>query len=115
VHERTELLALDAAEAYINVMRYMRLVGISEDNLRVHRSLFDNVQQRFNGGRAGEGDLEQTRERVENAEALAAGFRQSSMSARKLSQSVGLSLITCARRCGSPACRRHAMKPLRPR
>lgn len=91
VHERTELLALDAAEAYIDVIRYTRLITIAEDNVRVHRSLFGNVQARFNGGRAGEGDLEQTRERVENAVATLAGFRQSLDEARaKYRKSVGL-------------------------
>lgn len=94
VHERTELLALDAAEAYIDVTRYLRLVAIAEDNLRVHRNLFANVQSRFNGGRAGEGDLEQTRERVENAEAALAGFRQSLDEARaKYRKTVGLQPI----------------------
>jgi outer membrane protein, adhesin transport system len=91
VHERTELLALDAAEGYIDVTRYTRLIAIAEDNLRVHRNLFDIVQARFNGGRAGEGDLEQTRERVDNAEATLAGFRQSLDEARaKYRKTVGL-------------------------
>jgi adhesin transport system outer membrane protein len=91
VHERTELLALDAAEAYIDITRYTRLIAIAEDNLRVHRNLFANVQSRFNGGRAGEGDLEQTRERVENAEATLAGFRQNLDEAKaKYRKAVGL-------------------------
>lgn len=91
VHERTELLALDAAEAYIDVIRYTRLISIAEDNLRVHRNLFGNVEARFKGGRAGEGDLEQTRERVENAVATLAGFRQSLDEARaKYRRAVGL-------------------------
>lgn len=91
VHERTELLALDAAEAYIDVIRYTRLIAVAEDNVRVHRGLFSNVQARFKGGRAGEGDLEQTRERVENAVAALAGFRQSLDEARaKYRRAVGL-------------------------
>lgn len=91
VHERTELLALDAAEAYIDVIRYQRLISIAEDNVRVHRSLFGNVQARFKGGRAGEGDLEQTRERVESAVAALAGFRQNLDEARaKYRKIVGL-------------------------
>jgi adhesin transport system outer membrane protein len=94
VHERTELLALDAAEAYIDVTRYLRLITVAEDNVRVHRNLFANVQARFDGGRAGEGDLEQTRERVEAAEATLAGFRQSLDEARgKYRRAVGLEPI----------------------
>ena len=42
--------ALDAAEAYIDIIRYQRLISIAEDNVRVHRSLFGNVQARFKGG-----------------------------------------------------------------
>jgi len=91
VHERTELIALDAAEAYIDITRYTRLIAVAEDNLRVHRNLFSLVQSRFDGGRAGEGDLEQTRERVENAEAVLAGFRQNLDESRaKYRKSVGL-------------------------
>src|ERR1700749_4002775 len=33
VHERTELIALDAAEAYVDVTRYLRLVTLAPDNL----------------------------------------------------------------------------------
>jgi adhesin transport system outer membrane protein len=46
VHERTELIALDAAEAYIDVARYMRLVTLSQENLQAHRKIFSNVQAR---------------------------------------------------------------------
>ena len=74
--ERTELLALDAAEAYIDVIRYMRLVTLAGENVAAHRALLTNVQARFQGGRAGEGDLQQVRERVEAALAVQAQFRQ---------------------------------------
>jgi adhesin transport system outer membrane protein len=77
VHERSELTALDAAEAYINVVRFTRLVALAEENLRAHRRILSNVQSRFSGGRAGEGDLEQTRERVASAEAALSDFRRS--------------------------------------
>ena len=82
VHERTELIALDAAEAYIDVIRYTRLVSIATDNLGAHRKLMDNVEARFKGGRSGEGDLEQVHERVAAAEATLADFRTSLDQAR---------------------------------
>ena len=78
VRERTELIALDAAEAYVDVVRYMRLVGLSEQNVVSHEKIFANVNSRFSGGRAGEGDLEQSRERVENARANSRGISQKS-------------------------------------
>ena len=91
VKERTELLALDAAEAYVDVVRYMRLVALSEQNVANHDKIFANVNSRFSGGRAGEGDLEQSRERVENAKAALAEFRRSLDDARaKYRKVVGL-------------------------
>ena len=82
VRERTELIALDAAEAYVDVVRYLRLVGLAEQNVANHEKIFSNVNSRFSGGRAGEGDLEQARERVENARATLAEFRKSLDDAR---------------------------------
>lgn len=91
VRERTELIALDAAEAYIDVARYLRLVAIAEQNLANHTKIFSNVNSRFSGGRAGEGDLEQARERVEAARAAVDEFRKSLEDARaKYRKVVGL-------------------------
>ena len=91
VHERSELIALDAAEAYISVIRFTRLIAISQDNVSAHRRIMDNVQARFDGGRAGEGDLQQARERVAASEAALAEFRQSLEDARAAyRKSVGL-------------------------
>ncbi|MFB6416307.1 MULTISPECIES: TolC family outer membrane protein [Bradyrhizobium] len=91
VKERTELIALDAAEAYVDVVRYMRLVSLGEQNVANHDKIFANVNSRFSGGRAGEGDLEQSRERVENARAALAEFRRSLEDARaKYRKVVGL-------------------------
>ncbi len=64
VHERTELIALDAAEAYIDVTLYLRSVTLSQVYLQAHRKICANVQARFSGGRCGEADVEQARERV---------------------------------------------------
>src|SRR3954471_16790962 len=91
VRERTELIALDASEAYVDVVRYLRLVGLAEQNVATHEKIFGNVNSRFSGGRAGEGDLEQSRERVENARAQLADFRKSLEDARaKYRKVVGL-------------------------
>ena len=76
VRERTELIALDAAEAYIDVVRFTHLVTLANENIAAHRRILANVEARFQGGRAGEGDLEQVRERVEAAIAVRAQFVQ---------------------------------------
>ena len=94
VRERTELIALDAAEAYVDVVRYLRLVDLSDQNVATHEKIFANVNSRFAGGRAGEGDLEQARERVENAKAQRDEFRRSLEDARsKYRKVVGLEPI----------------------
>lgn len=90
-HERSELIALDAAEAYIDVVRYTRLVALAQENVRAHRSIFSNVQSRFKGGRAGQGDLEQTSERVAAAEVALTEFRRSLEDSRaKFRKAVGI-------------------------
>ena len=81
-HERSELIALDASEAYIDVVRYTRLVALAQENVAAHKRIFGNVDQRFRGGRAGQGDLEQTRERVDAAEVTLTEFRRSLEDAR---------------------------------
>jgi len=91
VHERSELIALDAAEAYISMIRFGRLIAISRDNVAAHRRILENVQARFEGGRSGEGDLQQARERVAASEAALAEFQQSLEDARaSYRKSVGL-------------------------
>ncbi len=91
VRERTELIALDAAEAYVDVVRYLRLISLADQNVATHEKIFSNVNSRFAGGRAGEGDLEQARERVENAKAQRDEFRRSLEDARaKYRKVVGL-------------------------
>src|SRR6266404_2643306 len=91
VRERTELIALDGAEAYIDVVRYLRLVALADQNVATHEKIFANVNSRFAGGRAGEGDLEQARERVENAKAQRDDFRKLLEDARaKYRKVVGL-------------------------
>lgn len=91
VFERTELIALDAVEAYIDVVRYQQIVQDSVQNLEQHRRIAANVRARFQGGRAGEGDLEQVMERVAQAEASLARYRQTLDEARAMyRRSVGL-------------------------
>ena len=72
----------------------MRLVGLAQQNVANHEKIFSNVNSRFSGGRAGEGDLEQSRERVENARAALAEFAGSLEDARaKYRKVVGLEPI----------------------
>jgi outer membrane protein, adhesin transport system len=91
VLERTELIALDAVEAYIDVVRYLQIVSIAQANVAAHRRIQGNVEQRFSGGRSGDGDLQQALERTAGAEAALAEFRRSLDDARaKYRRAVGL-------------------------
>jgi len=91
VFERTELVALDAVEAYVDVVRYQKIVADSQANVEAHRKIAANVRARFQGGRAGEGDLEQVLERVAQADASLARYRQSLEDARAAyRQTVGI-------------------------
>jgi outer membrane protein, adhesin transport system len=111
VRERSELIALDAAEAYISVIRFTRLIAISQDNVAVHRRIMDNVQARFDGGRAGEGDLQQARERVAASEGALAEFRQSlEVRAPPTARALGSSRSTCAPQAGCAALHRARMQ-----
>src|SRR5258708_3580141 len=49
VRERTELIALDGAEAYMDVVRYLRLVALADQNVATHEKIFSNVNSRFAG------------------------------------------------------------------
>jgi adhesin transport system outer membrane protein len=85
------LIALDAAEAYVDVVRYTRLIALAEENVAAHRRLAGEVEQRYRGGRSGEGDLQQAQERLSGAEAVLAEFRIRLDDARaKYRRAVGL-------------------------
>jgi len=111
--ERTELIALDAAEAYIDVVRYTRLVALADENIAAHQRILSNVDARFRGGRAGEGDLEQVRERVEAAIAARAQFNEQLDEARgRFRNRVGIepfNLRSPSRLAGLPATRDQAL------
>src|SRR5262245_27823380 len=94
VLERSELIALDAAEAYIDVVRFLRLLALANQNVATHEELFSNVRSRFSGGRAGEGDLQQALERVEAAKATREEFRRGLDDARsKYRRIIGVEAI----------------------
>jgi outer membrane protein, adhesin transport system len=87
------LIALDAAEAYIDVVRFLRLVALANQNVATHEELFSNVRSRFSGGRAGEGDLQQALERVEAAKATREEFRRGLDPRSKFRKIIGVEAI----------------------
>ena len=88
---RTELLALDAAEAYIDITRYTRLIAIGEDNVRVHRDLLATCNPASTAAARAKAILSKRVNASKTPIATLAGFRQSLDEARaKYRKSVGL-------------------------
>lgn len=67
---RSEAVGLSTVEAYIDVRRHLSLLVLAKQNVARHEQLLSLIQERFDGGKAPLGDVEQTRERLEGAKAL---------------------------------------------
>lgn len=61
-------IALEAAEAYLDVLRYQNLVTFAEQNYVVHRQIYDKIAERTGGGVSQGVDLEQAESRIALAE-----------------------------------------------
>lgn len=66
--DASENSALEAARAYYDVLRYRRLVQLSEDNYVQHRAVFEQIQRRAQAGVGRKVDLEQAAGRLALAE-----------------------------------------------
>ena len=64
----SEETALEAADAYLDTLRYQKLVKLAENNYIVHRQVFDKIAERTGGGVSQGVDLEQASGRVALAE-----------------------------------------------
>jgi len=60
----SEDTALEAARAYIDVLRYRKLVGLAEDNYVQHKYVFDQLQSKFKAGVGRGVDTEQANARL---------------------------------------------------
>jgi len=69
LQEASETAALEAARAYIDVLRYRKLVGLAEENYVQHRSVFEQIQKKVQAGVGRRVDLEQAAGRLALAEA----------------------------------------------
>jgi adhesin transport system outer membrane protein len=64
----SETVALEASRAYLDVLRYRKLVTLAEDNYIRHRAVFEQIQKRAQAGVARRVDLEQASGRLALAE-----------------------------------------------
>lgn len=60
----SEETALEAARAYIDVLRFRKLVGLAEDNYVQHKYVFDQLQSKFKAGVGRGVDSEQANARL---------------------------------------------------
>ena len=67
---RSEAVGLSVVEAYVDVVRHRDLLRLANENVARHEQLMALIQERFEGGKAPIGDVEQTRERLEAAKSL---------------------------------------------
>ncbi|WP_208976337.1 TolC family outer membrane protein [Polycladidibacter hongkongensis] len=77
VLERSEATALDAIEAYIDILRHQRVLTLSKRNTSRHEKLYSDVKARFDGGSVGAADLAQAQERVAATRLITAEVRKS--------------------------------------
>lgn len=69
LQDASETAALEAGRAYIDVLRYRRLVALAEENYVQHRSVFGQIQKKVQAGVGRRVDLEQAAGRLALAEA----------------------------------------------
>src|SRR3546814_8262799 len=67
VLENSEVLALDAIGAYLEVLRQRDLVRLAEENVAYHSQVLDAQRARLEGGGGSEADVDQTDARAARA------------------------------------------------
>lgn len=64
----SEEVALEVAQAYLDTVKYQRLVAFAQDNLDVHRKIYERIEERTGGGVSQGVDRDQAVARVALAE-----------------------------------------------
>lgn len=78
---RSETIALDAIEAYVDVQRHVDVLAISRRNVDRHRKILADVRELERGGKTSRSELLQVEERLAGAEAAVERVRQSLLEA----------------------------------
>lgn len=68
LRETTESIALEIVKAYLDVLRYRKLVALAEDNYIEHRLIYNDIEQRARAGISRAVDFEQAEARLALAE-----------------------------------------------
>ncbi|MEJ1298801.1 MAG: TolC family outer membrane protein [Candidatus Sedimenticola sp. (ex Thyasira tokunagai)] len=75
IRDEAETVAADVAFAYIDILRYLEILRLSEENLEVHSKILDNVKKRVDAGQSGVADLQQATARQASAKSRIAEVR----------------------------------------
>lgn len=78
----SEVLGLDAVEAYIDYRRHSRLLELTRTNVERHETILGLVQELVGGGKAPGSDANQALERLAGARAVRAQVEQAFLEAR---------------------------------
>lgn len=70
VLERSELLGLDAAEAYIDILRHEQILGVARRNIAKHQEIYGLVRRKFDGGSGSISEVQQVEERLAASRAV---------------------------------------------
>ena len=93
VLERSEFIALDTVQAYLDLLRTQALSGLARENVAVHRTILADARRRAEAGEISVADPQQAEERLFNALRLESDFETALDEAR----------ITFERVVGQPA------------
>lgn len=110
---RSEALALDAIEAYIDVLRHLKVLDISRRNVARHRQLLGQVRELARAGKVAKSEVAQVEERLAGSEVAVDRVQQSLLEARaKFKRVVGVeptNLASVADARGVPVSRQQAV------
>ncbi len=114
VMARSEALALDAIEAYVDVLRNLKVLDISRNNVRRHRQILAVVKDLERGGKAVRSEVAQVEERLAGTEVAVERVQQSLLEARaRFRRVVGVepvNLINSIEPKGVPLSRQEAVQ-----
>jgi adhesin transport system outer membrane protein len=77
VRESSEFTGLSIIESYLDVLRQRELLAIAQENLRMHNDIMSQIVDSADAGRTTQADVEQTKARLNAAEAQEAAVRES--------------------------------------
>ncbi len=76
VMSRSEFVALEVVQAYVDIHRRLRVLGIASNNLAFHQRILDDLRRGTSGGAISVADRQQAEERIVAAQAFITETRE---------------------------------------